>query len=194
MKQQLRAAILMTLATTVIFGLLYPLAVTGLAQWFWPRQANGSLLERSGTIVGSDLLGQGFSSPGYFHPRPSAAGDGYDASNSGGTNLAPTNHALIDRANADAARLLQDRSLTEREAGVPIDLLTTSASGLDPDITPAGAEFQVARVAQARGMSEAAVRSLVAQHTKSRQFGLFGEPRVNVLELNLALDTTERRQ
>ncbi|HKT46530.1 MAG TPA: potassium-transporting ATPase subunit KdpC [Candidatus Acidoferrales bacterium] len=194
MKQQVRIAILMTAATTVIFGLLYPLAVTGLAQWLWPRQANGSLVERSGNIVGSDLLGQGFSSPGYFHPRPSAAGDGYDASNSGGTNLAATNHTLIDRANADAARLLENRSATEKEAGVPIDLVTTSASGLDPDITPASAEFQVARVAQARGMSEATVRSLVAKYTKARQFGLFGEPRVNVLELNLALDATQGRQ
>lgn len=194
MKQQIRIAILMTAATTVIFGLLYPLAVTGLAQWLWPRQANGSLVERSGNIVGSDLLGQGFSSPGYFHPRPSAAGDGYDASNSGGTNLAATNHTLIGRANADAARLLENRSATEKEAGVPIDLVTTSASGLDPDITPASAEFQVARVAQARGMSEATVRSLVAKYTKARQFGLFGEPRVNVLELNLALDATQGRQ
>jgi potassium-transporting ATPase KdpC subunit len=192
-KQHLRTAILMTVATTVLFGFLYPLAVTGLAQLFLPAKANGSLTERNGKIVGSHLLAQGFSSSGYFHPRPSAAGDGYDATNSGGTNLASTNHALIDRVNSDAVRLLRHKPAAERGNGVPIDLVTTSASGLDPDITPAAAEFQVGRVAHERGMSESVVRELVSHCTKARQYGVFGEPRVNVLELNLALDAAQPR-
>jgi K+-transporting ATPase ATPase C chain len=188
MRRQLQIAILMTALTTVIFGLLYPLAVTGLAQVFWPAQANGSLIKRDGKIIGSALLAQAFSSPAYFHPRPSAAGDGYDAINSGGTNLAPTNHVLIERVNREAAQLLQDGSPWDRKQGVPVDMVTTSASGLDPDITPAAADFQVPRIARERGTTQAELRRLVRRYTRGRQFGVFGEPRVNVLELNLALD------
>ena len=186
MKQHLKIAILMTLVTTVLFGLIYPLAVTGLAQLFFPAKANGSLIEKNGQVVGSRLLGQTFSSPGYFRSRPSAAGDGYDAGASSGSNLGPTNHALIDRVKGDV-----DKAHAENpNAGVPIDLVTASGSGLDPEITPAAAEFQVPRVAKERGMTEDEVRALVQKHYKGRQFGLFGEPRVNVLELNLDLDAT----
>ena len=186
MKKNLLIAILMTIATTILLGLIYPLVVTGLAQVLFPRQANGELIHRNGQVVGSRLIGQPFGGPGYFHSRPSAAGNGYDATNSGGSNLGPTNQKLVDRFKQDLPRLQAENP----GKPVPIDLLTTSASGLDPDITPAGADFQVPRVAKERDMSEAAVRQLVAKHTQGRQFGFLGEPRVNVLELNLDLDAT----
>jgi potassium-transporting ATPase KdpC subunit len=186
MKQNLRIAILITLVTTVIFGLLYPLAVTGLAQLLFPNQANGSLISRNGQIVGSELLGQTFSSPGYFHARPSNAGTGYDAANSAGFNFAPTNHQLLDRIKADVQKLQAENP----GAAVPVDLVTGSGSGLDPEISPAAAEFQVPRVARERKMAEADIRSLVAKHTMGRQFGFLGEPRVRVLDLNLDLDAS----
>jgi potassium-transporting ATPase KdpC subunit len=185
MKQNLRIAILMTLVTTVLFGLLYPLAVTGLGQLFFPAQANGELIDSDGHVIGSHLIGQSFSSPAYFHPRPSAAGNGYDANSSGGSNLGPTNHQLIDRVKAD----VQKHHAENPGGEIPIDLVTSSGSGLDPHISPAAAEFQVPRIARERRMSEADVRALVTQHTLGRQFGVLGEPRVNVLDLNLDLDT-----
>ncbi len=178
------AAVLMTAVTTLLFGILYPLAITGIAQVVFPRQANGQLIERHGHIVGSRVIAQGFSSPGYFRPRPSAAGNGYDAANSGGTQFGPTNKKLIDMVKANVAAARHD----DPTATVPVDLVTASASGLDPHISPAAAEFQVSRVARERNMSESDVRRLVAAHTEPRQLGFFGEPRVNVLELNLALD------
>ncbi|PWT90536.1 MAG: potassium-transporting ATPase subunit C [Proteobacteria bacterium] len=190
MSQQLRIAVLMTLATTVLFGLIYPLGVTGIAQLFFADKANGSLISRDGKMVGSALLGQGFSSPGYFRPRPSVAGDGYDGANSGGSNLAATNRQLIERVNSDVARLSKENP----GPMVPVDLVTTSASGLDPDISPAAAEFQISRVARERGMTEAEVRALVARYTQPRQFGVLGEPRVNVLLLNLALDSSHPKR
>lgn len=188
MNQNLRIAILMTLVTTVIFGLLYPLAVTGLSQLFFPAQANGSLVQQNGKLLGSRLIGQPFSADWYFHPRPSAAGNGYDpvAASGGASNLGPTNKQLTDRVKADVAKLRAENP----NASIPVDLVTTSGSGLDPDISPAAAEFQISRVSKARHMSESGLRLLVAQHTTGRQFGLFGEPRVNVLELNLDLDSS----
>jgi potassium-transporting ATPase KdpC subunit len=182
MKKNLITAVLMTIATTVLLGILYPLVVTGLAQLFFPQKANGQLVEANGKVVGSRLLAQSFTSPGYFHPRPSAVN--YDPTNSNGSQLGPTNHALIDRVKADTSSLQAENP----GAPVPIDLVTTSASGLDPDITPAAAEFQVPRVAKERGMSEDAVRKIVREHTEQRELGFLGEPRVNVLDLNLALD------
>jgi len=176
----------MTLVTTVLLGLVYPLVVTGLAQVLFPEKANGQLVRRNGSVVGSHIIAQPFVGASYFHPRPSAAGaNGYDASNSGGSNLGPTNQKLIDRVNADVA------SAQAENPGepVPVDLVTTSASGFDPHITPAAAVFQVPRIAKARGMSEKEVRDLVARNTQGRQWGFFGEPRVSVLELNLALDS-----
>ena len=188
MKKNLLISVLMTVVTTVLLGLIYPLVVTALAQLFFRDKANGQLIQRNGTVVASRIIAQPFVGAGYFHPRPSAAGNGYDATSSGGTNLAPTNQKLIDRVNADVA------SAQAENPGkpVPVDLVTTSASGLDPDITPAAAEFQVPRIAKARGLSEDAVRTLVSQHTQGRQWGFFGEPRVNVLELNLSLDSASR--
>ena len=185
--KNLITAVLMTIVTTVIFGLIYPLAVTGIAQLAFPDQANGQLIKRSdGTIVGSRIIGQPFSGPGYFHSRPSAAGPaGYDAGASSGSNLGPTNKALIERIKADVAKLQAENP----GKSVPIDLVTTSASGLDPHISPAAAEFQIPRVVRERRMSETVVREIVAKHTQGRQFGFLGEPRVNVLELNLELDT-----
>ena len=190
MKDNLRIAILFTLITTIMFGLLYPLGVTGLAQLLFPAQANGSLLAKNGQAVGSKLLCQMFSSAGYFHPRPSGAGTGYDASQSGSPNLAPTNHALIERVKGDVDKLHAENP----GAAIPVDLVTTSASGLDPEISPAAAEFQVLRVARARGISEEEIRVLVSKHTLKRQWGFLGEPRVRVLELNLDLDATHPKQ
>ncbi|HVT49533.1 MAG TPA: potassium-transporting ATPase subunit KdpC [Vicinamibacterales bacterium] len=180
----LRIACLMTIVTTLLLGIAYPLGITAVAQMVFPDRANGQLIEREGALIGSRLIGQGFAAPGYFHPRPSATATPYDAANSGGSQLGPTNRTLIDtvKTRVDAAR--KDNPT----APVPIDLVTASASGLDPDLSPAAAAFQVPRVARARGMSETDVRRLVAAHTDGRQLGFFGEPRVNVLELNLALD------
>jgi K+-transporting ATPase ATPase C chain len=188
MKKNVLISVLMTVATTVLLGLIYPLVVTALAQLFFRDKANGQLIQRNGTVVASRIIAQPFVGAGYFHPRPSAAGNGYDATSSAGTNLGPTNQKLIDRVNADVA------SAQAENPGkpVPVDLVTTSASGLDPDITPAAAEFQVPRIAKARGISEDTVRTLVSQHTQGRQWGFFGEPRVNVLELNLSLDSASR--
>jgi potassium-transporting ATPase KdpC subunit len=186
MKRNLLISIWMTLATTVLVGIVYPLVVTGLAQLLYPRQANGELIrQHDGTVIGSSLLGQPFTSPGYFHSRPSAAGPaGYDPMASGGSNLGPTNKALIDRVSGS----VQSLSAENAGAPIPVDLATASGSGLDPHISPASAEFQVPRVAQERGMKENEVRALVAKHTEQRQLGFLGEPRVNVLELNLDLN------
>jgi K+-transporting ATPase ATPase C chain len=184
MKKNLTTAVLMTIATTILLGVVYPLVVTGLAQVIFPRQANGELIQKAGQTVGSALIGQGFSGAGYFHPRPSAAGNGYDAANSGGSNLGPTNQKLIDRVKADVGTAQSENPGT----AVPIDLVTTSASGFDPHITPAAAEFQLSRIAKERGVTVDQLRLLLARHTEPRQFGILGEPRVNVLELNLELD------
>ncbi len=184
MREHFRIALRMTIATTVLLGVAYPLLVTGIAQVCFPAQANGSLLRHTGRIVGSRLIGQPFSGEAYFHSRLSAAGDGYDAGNSGGSNLGPTNARLVARIRADVAR----RQAENPNAAVPVDLVTASGSGLDPDISPAAAYFQVPRVARARHISEERLHSLVAAHIVPRQYGLLGEPRVNVLELNLALD------
>jgi K+-transporting ATPase ATPase C chain len=184
MKKNLLISLWMTIATTVLFGLIYPLVVTGLAQLIFPHKANGQLIQKDGQTVGSTIIGQGFSSPGYFHSRPSAAGNGWDAANSGGSNLGPTNQKLIDRVKADVATDQADNPGTP----VPIDLVTTSASGFDPHITPASADFQFARVAKARGITADQLRQIVAKHKETRQLGVLGEARVNVLELNLDLD------
>lgn len=185
MKRNLLISIWMTLATTVLLGVIYPLVVTGLAQVIFPAQANGGLIRVNGQTVGSRLIGQPFSAPGYFHSRPSAAGPaGYDSSSSGSSNLAPTNKSLIDRVSGDVRKLHEENP----RAAIPVDLVTVSASGLDPDISPAAAEFQVPRVARERKMSEAELRTIVMKHTEDRQFGFLGEPRVRVLELNLELD------
>jgi K+-transporting ATPase ATPase C chain len=187
MKRNFLISIWMTLATTVLLGIIYPLAVTRLAQLLYPRQANGELIQRaSGEIAGSSLIGQPFTSAGYFHSRPSAAGPaGYDPMASGGSNLGPTNKALIDRV----AGSVQSLGPENPGASIPVDLATASGSGLDPHISPASAEFQIPRVARERSMKEDDVRALVLQHTEQRQLGFLGEPRVNVLELNLALDS-----
>jgi len=184
--KQLMIAIKATLLLTVLTGLLYPLAVTGLAQILFPHQANGSLKVVNGKTVGSELIGQSFTKTEYFHGRPSAAGNGYDGLNSGGSNYGPTNQKLSDRVSDDVKKF---RAENPTYTGpVPADLLTASGSGLDPHISPASADVQVARVAAARGVTADTVRQLVLAHTEGRQYGLFGEPRVNVLELNVALD------
>ncbi len=187
MKKNLLISIWMTLATTVLLGIIYPLVVTLLAQWAFPRQANGEIIQIGGKSVGSSLIGQPFTSAGYFHSRPSGAGAaGYDpdASSGGATNYGPTNSALITRVNSDVQRLQAENP----GARIPVDLVTSSGSGLDPHLSPAAVEFQIPRVARERGLSEGDLRALVAQHTEGRQWRLFGEPRVNVLELNLELD------
>ena len=189
MRRNIITAILYTVITTVLFGIFYPLVVTGIAQVLFKDKANGQLIYTQGAnpqLVGSHIIGQPFSAPSYFHSRPSAAGNGYDASNSGGSNYAPTNKKLLDRIAGDVTTNQLDHPNTE----IPVDLVTASASGLDPDITPAAADFQVSRIAHERHLSEEAVRQVVAQHTKGRQLGFLGEPRVNVLELNLDLDHT----
>jgi potassium-transporting ATPase KdpC subunit len=185
MKKELMLALRFTLVTTLVFGLIYPLCVTGLSNMLFPKQAAGSLIERNGHVVGSKLIGQSFSSDKYFHSRPSAAGSGYDATASSPSNLAPTNQALVDRVKSDVAKLQQENP----GAPIPADMVTASGSGLDPEISPAAAEFQIPRVAKARGLSVDSVKALVARHTQARTFGIFGEPRVNVLELNLDLDS-----
>jgi K+-transporting ATPase ATPase C chain len=183
-RRHLVVAVLMTVVTTVIFGLLYPLVVTGLAQVIFPDRANGQLITRNGQVVGSALIGQAFSSPKYFHGRPSNAGGGYDAANSSGSNLGPTNKALIDGVKAR----VDDARKDTPSAPVPVDLVTSSGSGLDPHLSPAAADFQVPRVARERGVTEDVVRRLVGEFTEGRQLGFLGEARVNVLLLNLALD------
>jgi len=184
MKKHLITSLLMTIATTVLLGLVYPLVVWGLAQVLFHDKANGQIITRNGEAIGSRIIAQPFTEVKYFHPRPSAAGNGYDAANSGGTNLGPTNQKLIDRVQSDAKSLQAENPAQP----IPVDLITTSASGLDPEISPAAAEFQIPRVARERGLDQAAVRDLLQKHTAQRDLGLLGEPRVNVLELNLALD------
>jgi len=185
MKKNLLIAIWFTLVTTVIFGLIYPLAVTGLSQLFFPGKAGGQLIEKNGKIIGSRIIGQSFDAPGYFHSRPSGAGTGYDATASGSSNLGPTNKTLIDRVSGDVQKLHAENPSTV----VPVDLVTVSGSGLDPDISPAAAAFQILRVARERRLNPDELRALVQKHTQGRQLGFLGEPRVNVLELNLDLDS-----
>jgi potassium-transporting ATPase KdpC subunit len=174
-----------TIVTALLLGILYPLFITGVAKAIFPHKASGSLVLKNGQVIGSELIAQSFTSDSYFHPRPSAAGNGYDATASGGSNLAQSNIKLAQRIQGDIDKL----QAANGGKPVPIDMVTTSASGLDPDVTPDNAYYQLPRVAKARGMSEDALRSLIAQHTQGRQYGVFGEPRVNVLELNLALDS-----
>jgi len=182
MKKNLLISVLMTIATTILLGIVYPLVVTGLAQVLFPNKANGQLIEANGKVIGSRIIGQAFTGAGYFHPRPSAVS--YDPTNSNGSQLGPTNQKLIDRVKGDVEKLQAENN----GRPTPVDLVTTSASGFDPHITPAGAEFQVARVAAARGAQVSDILQLVREHTEGRTWGLLGEPRVNVLELNLALD------
>ena len=189
MRKNLIISIVYTAVTAVLLGIVYPLLMTGLAQVFFHDQANGQLVTENNTIIGSKIIGQAFTGDRYFHSRPSAAGNGYDASSSGGSNFGPTNKKYVDRVAGDVAAL----QTTAPGQSVPIDLVTSSGSGLDPDITPAAAEFQIQQVAKARGMSEEKVKALVAKNTTERQFGVLGESRVNVLELNLDLDNTNNQ-
>ncbi|MGB2626916.1 MAG: potassium-transporting ATPase subunit KdpC [Candidatus Acidiferrum sp.] len=184
MKEHFKIAFRFTVITTIIFGLLYPLCVTGLSYLFFRKQANGSLVTANGVVAGSSLIGQSFTSDKYFHSRPSSAGSGYDPTSSGGSNLGPTNKQLIDRVHTDVAKLQQENP----GEAIPSDMVTSSGSGLDPDISPASAEFQIPRIAKARGVSTDELKALVLAHLKERQFGLFGEARINVLALNLDLD------
>jgi K+-transporting ATPase ATPase C chain len=190
MKKNLLISILMTVVTTVLFGLIYPLVVTGLAQLIFPDKANGQLIHRNGAVVGSRIIGQPFTGPKYFHSRPSAAGNGYDAGASSGSNLGPTNSKLVQRVKDSVAQLQAENP----GRPVPVDLVTTSASGLDPHISPDSAEFQVPRVARERGLSEDTIRAAVARHTEGLQLGVLGASRVNVLELNLDLDSLGTKQ
>ncbi|HXA03397.1 MAG TPA: potassium-transporting ATPase subunit KdpC [Bryobacteraceae bacterium] len=184
---QLLPAVRIVLVLTVLTGMLYPALVTGIARAIFPKQANGSLIEANGKVIGSELIGQKFSKPEYFQGRPSAAGDGYDAANSGASNFGPTNQKLVDRIKADAEKFHKENP--EFSGPIPADLLTASASGLDPHLSPASAAAELPRVAKARGVSPAQVQELLDRHTESRQLGFLGEPRVNVLKLNLALDS-----
>ncbi len=186
MLKELRPAILITIVLTVLTGIAYPLAMTGIAQTLFHHQADGSLIVRDGKVIGSEIIGQNFTKPEYFHPRPSQ--NMYDGANSGGSNLGPTNPALADRLNKDAAAFRKENP--DFTGPIPADAITTSGSGLDPDISPANAAAQTARVAKARGVAPAAVESLVAANTQGRDLGFLGEPRVNVLKLNLALDSS----
>ena len=186
MKKNLLIAVWFTLVTTVLLGVIYPLVVTGLSQLLFPDKANGQLIERNGKLIGSRIIGQAFTGPGYFHSRPSAAGtgNGYDPTSSSGSYLGPTNKTLVERVKGDVQKLGAENP----RAAIPVDLVTTSGSGLDPDISPAAAEFQISRVARERHVSEIELRALVAKHTLGRQLGVLGESRTNVLELNLELD------
>ncbi len=188
MKKILITSVLYTAITAIFLGLGYPLLITGIDHVLFPKQSDGDLITRNGQIIGSQLIGQTFTGDTYFNSRPSNAGTGYDASSSGGSNLAPTSKALIDRVQASVAAEQADSAAQNNSTPVPIDLVTASASGLDPDITPAAAYYQAPRIAHARHLSEAAITHLIDDHTTQRQFGLLGEPRVNVLELNLALN------
>jgi K+-transporting ATPase ATPase C chain len=188
MKKSLNTSIRFTLVTTVLLGIIYPLVVTGFAQLAFRDKADGQLISRNGQIIGSKIIGQSFINDKYFHSRPSAAGNGYDATSSGGSNLAASNQKLVTRIQGDVTKYQQE----ENGQPVPIDLVTASGSGLDPDISPEAALFQVGEIAKARNLSEDSVRNLVMSHIQPRQFGVLGEPRVNVLELNLALDQLQK--